>query len=148
MAWIRPLIITKAAQSVFFSSTSSRRFSPTSSAPSPSTTRPRSDDPRRPPAAAVRDASAKGDHRQMIPAVDHGPLHTLPSHERLPRTLLLEPAIALFARTTSMHRSPELAAHMHAPSELPSPACRQRGQRRRRPLFCIEGSRKSYSARC
>ncbi|KAL5986205.1 hypothetical protein ACLOJK_014538, partial [Asimina triloba] len=43
----------KAAQNVFFSSTSSRRFSPTSSPPSPSTARPGLDDPGRPLAAAI-----------------------------------------------------------------------------------------------
>ncbi|KAL5985098.1 hypothetical protein ACLOJK_036334, partial [Asimina triloba] len=45
------------------------------------------------------------------------PMSPSPSPSSDARTLLLKPAT---------HRSPELATHMHAPSELPSPACRQR----------------------
>ncbi|KAL5980986.1 hypothetical protein ACLOJK_028906 [Asimina triloba] len=76
------------------------------------------------------------------------PMSSSPSPSSDARTLLLEPAIAPSAHTTSMHRSPELAAHMHAPSELPSPARRQHWQRRDDRRFCIEGSRNSCSARC
>ncbi|KAL5980934.1 hypothetical protein ACLOJK_028854 [Asimina triloba] len=96
--------------------------------------------------ARTRHRPAEGDHRQMIPAVDHGPLQTLPSHERLPRPSRCPSPLPPFKITSvvqARYRSPKLAAHMHAPSELPSPARRQRWQRRRRPLFCLKAAAKA-----